>query len=75
MALAVSVIRSIWLISPLKVEYIAFIVVCMLSDTEIIGGSRFTSCGMSLSRSVTLASSPFRLSLSLSTPSNNDRIE
>src|SRR5215212_1659195 len=40
MALAVSVIRSIWLISPLKVEYIPFIVVCMLIQLTVDGWSR-----------------------------------
>jgi hypothetical protein len=44
MALAVSVIRSIWLISPLNVLYIAFIVDCMSCDTVIIGGNSATSC-------------------------------
>src|SRR5881392_1782417 len=45
MALAVSVIRSIWLISPLKVEYIAFIVLCMLIQLTVDGGPVHSGIG------------------------------
>ncbi len=69
MALAVSVIRTIWSTRPAKLLCIVCRLARIAVATEMIGGNCCAICGINVSTLLTSPSSVLMFSLNLSTPS------